>query len=163
VHALLSIPVPFMPNAFLFQITVSGILVAFLALVAFSQSFRRYQFALFLIPAGILEFLIVSYYSYYEYYVPTFTFILSFVTVTSGIMVPILYAMRRLLSRAIVRILLFLSGLVELSIGVNTLFYYFRWYVPSDFDLFVYTSLATVGIYSMVVSVFLNLAKRNNG
>jgi hypothetical protein len=153
-HALLSIPVPVLPNAFLYEVAFASILGAVLALVAVSPSLRRRQFAVVLIPIGIIEFFILAYYSYYT--IPAIVFIIPFITILSGIIVPIFYATRRMLSKKGVKFLLVFSGCVELALGVIRLLYIRYWELP---ELYPSALLATVGIYSLAIGTFLIMAK----
>ena len=68
------------------------------------------------------------------------------------------YAARNLLSKTAVRILLFVSGWVELALGLNRLpsFVYFYPF----YDVVLLIVFATIGIYSIVISVFLSVTDR---
>jgi len=147
-----------MPNALVYIVAFAIILAAVLLLAAISNSFRKLYLATLLIPIGIFELSIVEYYISNAYYIPHEIFIICFGTVTSGIVIPLFYAARNLLSKTAVRILLFISGWVELALGLNRLpsFVYFYPF----YDVVLLIVFATIGIYSIVISVFLSVTDR---
>ncbi len=152
-------PLPALPLPF--WVACVGVLALFFVLVAFSKSFRRLQLAAFLIPIGVIEFSFVGYYyASILYHIPGEASFFCFVTIISGIIIPILFAARSLLSKTVVRMLLFVSGWVEIAIGARALFPV--WFTPSFFDFLSGIGLATVGIYSIVVSIFLSFANRSD-
>ena len=153
-NALLSIPVPVLPYAFLYEVAFASILGVVLALVAISSSLRRRQFAAVLIPIGIIEFFILAYFSYYT--IPARVFIIPLMTISSGIIVPIFFATRRMFNKKGAKLLLVFSGCVELGLGVVRLPYIRYWELP---ELYPSVILATVGIYSLAVGAFLIMAK----
>ena len=145
---------PVLPNAFLYEVAFVGILGAVLALVAFSPSLRRRQFAAVLIFVGIIEFFVLAYLSYYT--IPARVFIVPFITILSGIIVPIFYATRQMLNKKGVKLFLVFSGCVELSLGALRLLYIRYWEFP---ELYPTAILATVGVYSLAVGAFLLIIK----
>ena len=168
-HAFLSLPAPVLPNAFLYEVIFASILGVVLALVAMFPLLRRRQFAAILILIGISEFFIFAYYGYYT--IPVEVFIISFVTIISGIIIPIFYVTRKLLSKKGVRLLLIFSGCVEFALGAISLLYA-RWgiyneYVLSIFRengelLFLGSMLATIGAYSFAVGASAFATKPKN-
>ena len=153
-HAFLSLPAPVLPNAFLYEVIFTSILVVVLVLVAMFPLLRKRQFAAMLILIGIFEFFIFAYYGYYT--IPVEVFIISFVTIISGIIIPIFYATRRLLSKKRSKLLLIFSGCVELALGAIRLLYIVWWELP---ELYPSAVLATVGIYSLAVGTFLLMTR----
>ena len=153
-QAFLSLPAPVLPNAFLVEVIFASILGVVLASVAMFPLLRRRQFAAILILIGISEFFIFAYYGYYT--IPVEVFIISFVTIISGIIIPIFYAARRLLSKKGGKLLLIFSGCVELALGAIRLLYIVWWELP---ELYPSALLATVGIYSIAVGTFLLMTR----
>ena len=153
-----SIPVPIMPNGLFYIVAFAAILAMVLALMGISKSFRKLYLAASLIPMGIMELSIVSYYSANSYYIPHQVFIIGFATITTGATIPVLYAARNLLDKTIARIVLFFLGLVGLLLAVDYL-PSFRYFYPF-IDVVVVIVSATVGIYFIVASVLLSVKKR---
>jgi len=167
-RALLSIPVPILPNAFLYEVAFVSILGVVLELVAAFPLLRRLQFATVLVFIGMVESSIIANLGYAT---PAGVFVIIFVTIISGIIIPIFYVTRKLLSRKGVRLLLVFSGCVEFALGAISLLYA-RWgiyneYVLSIFRengelLFLGSMLATIGVYSFAVGASAFATKPKN-
>ena len=150
-----SIPVPIMPNGLFYIVAFAAILAMVLALMGISKSFRKLYLATSLIPMGIMELSIVSYYSANSYYIPHEVFFISFATITCGAAIPVLYAARRLLNNAIARISLFFSGWIELALAVNWL-PSFRYFYPF-YNVVLVVVFATISSCSITASILLSV------
>ncbi len=155
-----SIPVPIMPSSFFYIVVFTVILAMVLVSVMISKSFRKLYLATFLIPIGIIELSIISYYSSNSYYIPHQVFMVSFATITTGIIIPVLYATRSLLNKTVARIMLFSLGLIALLLAFDWL-PSFKYFYPLSDVIFVIVS-ATIGIYFIVTSILLSAKKQHN-
>jgi hypothetical protein len=164
--ALLSLPPPILPNAFLYEIVYACILAIVLALVATFSSLRRRQFALVLILIGFVEFAIIL---NTRFTVPIEALIISFVTIISGILVPIFYITRRQLIKTKVKLFLILSGCTALLLGVISLSYIDVWgYFDGNVFVILRVNeellllgivLVAVGIYFVIIGTAMFLIK----
>lgn len=150
-----------MPNAFFYIVAFAAILAMVLVLVAISKSFRKLYLVALLIPVGIVELSIVSYYSADSYYIPHEVFFIGFGTITCGAAIPMLYAARRLLNNTITRIALFISGWIELALAVNRL-PSFRYFYPF-YDVVLVIVFATIGSCSIATSILLSEFLKKRG
>ena len=161
-------PPPVLPNAILYDAAFVTVLVLVLGLVALVPLLRRIYFAAVLIPIAFVEFYIVV---SAEYSLPLelTTFGIPFVTLLSGIIVVVLYAIRRILRKKIANFLLISSGCIELALGAISLLnldvvgfpYENGFYVVDlNYQLFLLGSiLSTVGIYSLIFGAFLRITE----
>ncbi len=152
----LSIAMPVMSMLYVF--VFAAILIMVLALVAISKSFRRFHLVALLIPIGIIEVAIISYYSANSYYISHQVYLISYGTITSGITIPVLYAIRSLLNKTVARIMLFSLGLIALLLAIDWL-PSFKYFYPLSNVIFVIVS-ATIGIYFIVTSILLSVKKQ---
>ncbi len=151
-----------LPNAILYDVTFIGILALVLEFVALLPVLRRTYFAAVLILVGIIEGIIVS---SSGYSLPLEQPGIPFVTILSGFIIPIFYRIRTFLSRKRVQFLLIFSGCLESALGALCLFNldivgapYVNGFLIMSLNVELYLIgilLATVGVYSLAVGMFL--------
>jgi hypothetical protein len=164
-RALLSLPPHFLPYAFLHDAAFIGILAAVLV---FFLIFKRPYFSAFLILVGVFEISIIARIGY-SIPLELYPFGIPFITIVSGIIIPIFYVIRQLLTKKMGKLLLIFSGGVEMILGAISLLYmdvvgfpYENGFlvVHVNFQLFLLgTVLSTVAAYSIAFGTFLFVTK----
>ena len=139
--ALVSLPRGFLPYSFLWEILFATIIAVSLLLAVTYPSFGK-RWIFFLLIVGVAEFE----FSYSNYLAAGM--IIGLVTAFSGFVIPVLYLAKLRLRKTKVKIILILSGCLELIVAavgfLNQVFLYFQ-------GAILFIGLITIGFYSLTV------------